>query len=56
MHQKSLWDSEEESMRAEQWKQLSEQSRNEIVGLLVRLLVQSVVERIGNEAQKEHEP
>jgi hypothetical protein len=56
MQQKSLWNTEEESTRAEQWKQLSEQSRNEIVGLLVRLLVQSEVERIGNEAQKEHEP
>jgi hypothetical protein len=56
MRQKSLWDTEEEETRAEMWKRLSEQSRGEIVGLLVRLLVQSVVERAGTEAQKEYEP
>ncbi len=56
MHQKSLWDIEEERMRAELWKRLSEQSRGEIVGLRVRLLVQSEVERAGTETQKEYEP
>lgn len=56
MQQKSLWDTDEEGTRAKLWKQLSEQSRNEIVGLLVRLLIQSAVERAGNEAQKEQEP
>lgn len=56
MHQKSLWDTEEEETGAEMWKRLSEQSRGEIVGLLVRLLVQSVVERAGTEAPKEYEP
>jgi hypothetical protein len=56
MHQKSLWDTEEERTRAELWKRLSKQSRGEIVGLLVRLLVQSVVERAGTEAPKEYEP
>jgi hypothetical protein len=56
MQQKSLWNTEEEGTRSELWKQLSEQSRDEIVGLLVRLLIQSAVERAGNEAQKEHEP
>ena len=56
MHQKSLWDTEEERTRAELWKRLSEQSRGEIVGLLVRLLVQSEVERAGTEAQEEYKP
>ena len=56
MHQKSLWDTEEERTRAELWKRLSEQSRGEIIGLLVRLLVQSEVERAGTETQKEYEP
>ena len=36
MQQKSLWNTEEEGTRSELWKQLSEQSRDEIVGLLVR--------------------
>ena len=49
-------DTEEERTRAELWKRLSEQSRGEIVGLLVRLLVQSEVERAGTETQKEYEP
>jgi len=56
MHQKSCGTPRRKGREAELWKRLSEQSRGEIVGLLVRLLVQSEVERAGTETQKEYEP
>lgn len=56
MHQEPLWKSEEERKRAELWNRLPEQVRDEIVEVLVRLVVQSVVKRAGTQAKQENEP